>query len=154
VKRSIGAVLLLLATASLTTGCEDKQVGDSRPPAPVQVSVSMTYSEPKGDQIGIQGATISASPNTVGAGPVNFVVSNTSNRRMTFKVASASLPATGASPHGQRTAGPIDPGNTTELLLDLVEGSYTLGSTGAEVRTAVLNVGSERKSSENQLLLP
>ncbi len=105
---------------------------DPRPPIPAQVSVSMA---PSG---------IAVSPKEFGAGLVNFTVANLTNRTGSLAI------------HGpvDATSDPIAPGDTGTISVQMKTGSYEASVDGFAVAPFSFNVGPERPSAQNQLLLP
>jgi hypothetical protein len=120
------------------------------PPSPVNLTVYIS------DQ------RVSVSPSSVGAGPVNLIVTNQASTAQSLSV----LPAGASAAQSLADTGPINPQATTQVTVDLnTPGSYTVGiapnaSTEASaalpsgVRPAVLRVGASRPSASNELLQP
>ena len=50
--------------------------------------------------------------------------------------------------------GRIQPLSTAQLKVDAAEGSYTMSASGGDVRPATVKVSAQRRSSQNDLLLP
>ena len=117
-----------------------------RPPTPVGLSVYVNDSR------------ISVSPSSVGAGPVVFTVTN---QARTAEALAISRP--GATTAIARTA-PINPDGTTQVSVDFAPGLYTIAtarrgtqaqlSEQSAIRSALIRIGRERRSSSNQLLEP
>jgi hypothetical protein len=114
-----------------------------RPAAPVDLSVYVGNRQ------------VSASPSRVGAGPVIFYVANNASRSELVTV--QPVHAGGAS----ATTGPINPGGTAQVQLDLAQGAYTVGSAAAGSSTGVrspklarLRITAPRASSNNAVLQP
>ncbi|HSI81647.1 MAG TPA: hypothetical protein VK919_13450 [Solirubrobacterales bacterium] len=129
---------MLAAAAGLglaVNGCGggNSPASEPRPPVPVDVTVV------------IKDRAVDVSPSEVGAGIVNFTVSNQSADGARLVI---SGPTDAAS-------GEIARGMTGNLKADLDPGEYEV-TAGEEssARAAVLEVGPERPSSQNDLLLP
>jgi hypothetical protein len=105
---------------------------DPRPPAQLEVSASVN---PQKVQI---------SPDKFGAGVVNFTVANLSGSPITFSV---------NGPRKGSTA-EIQPGAPDYLKMNLPEGTYQATVGNSKIKPATIKVGPERRSSQNQLLLP
>ena|SRR5436190_489714 len=138
----VGALLSGAALAAVTAaGCGGGSdfAGKPRPAAYVQLTGVITD---KGVQV---------SPNKVGAGPVEIVVSNQTQ-------ASHTLTLDGGDIAPIRT-GPINPLDTGRIKRTLAPGSYVVraGSEKAvsrELRPARLVIGHARPSSNNQVEMP
>jgi hypothetical protein len=120
-----------------------------RPPSPVNVSVYIN------DQ------RVSVSPSMVGAGPVDFIVTNQASQSESMEI----LPAGSSAAQPVTSTGPISPQATAQIKVDLSRGSYTVGigpqgqteavqATHTGIQAAVLRIGHERPSSSNQLMSP
>jgi len=126
------AVVLLLA-ASGCGGGEDR-ASNLRPPSPVNVAV----------QIGED--AVSASPRTIGAGPILLVASNQTNASRQLTIEGTRL---------RQSVGPINPRDTARLKLTLQPGSVTISADGeAGLEPATVQVGPKRPSGQNELLQP
>jgi hypothetical protein len=129
------AVLAVPATlaAVLVAGCGAKDFPNNpRPPAPIEVSAR------------VDSQRVQISPNKFGAGLVNFTVANLSGSPVRFNV---SGPTNGSTVE-------IQPGAPDYLKMKLEEGTYRATASKAKIRPATIKVGPERKSSQNDLLLP
>jgi hypothetical protein len=121
-------------------GAEDDRESTLRPPAPINVTAA------------IDGERVRVSPQSFGAGPVVFIISNSSDARQEVTFETDEL---GGDQSGiRRSAGPIAPRSTGTLKVDAREGSYTLSASSGGVREARVQVSEERPSSQNELLLP
>ncbi|MGH2914296.1 MAG: hypothetical protein ACRDMX_04835 [Solirubrobacteraceae bacterium] len=139
----------LAAVALLIAGCGSSGDGAAsrpRPSAPIDLSVY------------VSDARISVSPNSLGAGPVVFVVTNQSREAQALAIISR-----GGSTLA--TTAPINPQGTTHVTLDFAPGEYTIaaaarGRTEAQqsqaspIRSVRLRIGRARPSSDGQLLQP
>jgi hypothetical protein len=139
--RSVGprAGIALGATSLLAlAGCggEDDFADDPRPPAPIVVTARVDSQQ------------VEVSPKSFGAGLVNFTVSNQSDDPV-------ALTLVGPAPDDNRESGEIPPGGVGNLKADMVQGDYEVnGGERSDARPARITVGPERKSSDNELLLP
>jgi hypothetical protein len=130
---------LAIATA-FVTGCgEEDFENDPRPPVTLELSGVI-----QDDQV-----TISPSRN-LGAGPFEITISNQTDAAHTVTLEGESL---------RYRAGSVQPDDTIAITRTLAPGSYEVraGSVRAvrrEIEPAVLDVGAERRSSSNDLLLP
>lgn len=138
-ERSLSWLPLVAAIAAAVTvaGCgEDDFPNDPRPPAPVELTVSITDKR------------VSVSPNEVGGGLVNITISNLSADPATLTL---------TDPGGKEivSSGEIVAGGTGAIKTDLAEGDYEVGA-GADpaVKPDAITVGPERPSSSNELLQP
>ena len=121
-------------------GAEDEYDNALRPPAPINVSAA------------IDGERVRVSPQSFGAGPVVFVISNTSGQPQEVTFETDEL---GGDQGGiRRSAGPIAPRSTGTLKVDAREGTYTLSTASGAVRPARVEVSERRPSSQDELLLP
>ena len=143
--------MLLLASAALA-GCGGGGghfANRPRPPSPVNLTVYIN------DQ------RVSISPTSLGAGPVDFVVTNQASHSESMMIRRA----------GDSTAppladtGPISPQSTAQVTVDFSQGNYlvaTSGGTSTEAAAAVpsgiqpaqLHIGRPRASASGQLLSP
>jgi hypothetical protein len=98
----------------------------------------------------IQDDKVTVSPAKVGAGPVEITISNQTDSVHTVMLEGETI---------KEQQGPVQPGGTTTIQKTLDPGSYEVraGSEKAvrkEILPAVLEIGKERKNSNNDLLLP
>lgn len=126
-----------LCIAFAISACgEDDFANEPRAPSPIALTAVITDT------------AITVSPSragAVGAGLAAFTISNQST-----------------APGALVLEGPTDvasaeilPGNTGELKTELAEGDYVVSSgEDSNVRESTLEVGSERASAQNELLLP
>jgi hypothetical protein len=127
-------VPLAAGIAALAIGAcgEDDFKNNPRPPAPIELSAL------------INNGGVRVSPTKdVGAGPATITISNQTDEpaRLVFEGPT------------DDSSNPIIAGGTGSMKLDLAEGEYTV-STGEGLAGQQLNVGPERPSSQNELLLP
>ncbi|MGZ5337519.1 MAG: hypothetical protein ACXWDT_05715 [Solirubrobacterales bacterium] len=127
-------ILALLGTALIAAGCGgDDFKNDPRPPTPLEVTVA------------INSDAVQVSPANFGAGLVNFVIANTSPDDAVFEL-----------------NGPVDAessliparGNTV-FKLEMRTGPYEASVHGRDlIEPARIEVGPDRESAQNDLLLP
>jgi hypothetical protein len=141
---------ILVATALVATGCGSSGTfaNKPRPPAPVDLTVY------------INNQRVSVSPDSLGAGPINFIVTNQAN-----KAQSLQIEASGASGTPVVDTGTINPQATATVTVDLKQGEYTMttgtgGSSQAQhasntgIHPARLHIGPSRPSGKDLLLQP
>jgi hypothetical protein len=135
-----GACLPALALALSASGCGSDNTSyknTPRPPAPINVTAAITDSQ------------IKVSPRRFGAGPIVLIISNQSSdaQSVTFE--------TGGSESGTRqTTSAINPAGTTQLQIEVHQGTYELSVDDRHIRPASLRVGERRASAQNELLQP
>jgi hypothetical protein len=134
------ATFAAVATAAIAAGCgEDDFENEPRPP--VRIELTGVIQEDK----------LSVSPSrNLGAGPFTILISNQTDSEHTVTLEGGSI---------QQEVGPVAPDDTVEIRPTLAPGSYEVraGSARAvrrEIQPATLDIGEERKSSNNELLLP
>jgi hypothetical protein len=133
----MAAVLISLA------GCgEDaaERENKPRPPAPINVTAS------------INPHRVSVSPERFGAGPIVLTVSNQtkSNQTVTFETDELAGTEGGIRTRTQ----PIGPRHTATLQVDVRKGTYALATRDRSIRAASIEVGTRRRSAQNDLLAP
>jgi hypothetical protein len=134
--RLIVAVAALAAAFVLSACGEDDFENNPRPPSPIELTALISDR-----QVKVSPSKAAA----VGAGLANFTISNQS-----------------ADPAALVLEGPTDeasseiaPGGTGSMKIALEEGDYVVSAgEDAKVRESALEVGPERESSQNELLLP
>ena len=143
-RRIRAGTLLVLCAAGLTLAAcgEDDFENEPRPPVPVQLTGNITPEK------------VTISPNDIGAGPVVITISNQDEEAHTVTLESADGGGT-----IREQVGPINPLDTATLQRTLTTGQYTVsaGSEEAvtrEIKPATLNIGEDRKSGSDELLLP
>lgn len=136
------AAALAVAVAVVVAGCGGDELADEeRDPPPTTLSAAITRS------------SVTVSPSRVGAGKVELIASNLTSRSQQLTLASRSVRA-GGEPVRQRT-GPINPGDTASLTVELAEGTYRLTATGSgAIAAATLRVGPQQPADQDQLLQP
>jgi hypothetical protein len=126
-------VALAAGLAIVAVGCgRDDFENDPRPALPAEISV----------EIGDKGVVVS--PSEFGAGLVNFTVANLAD-------APASVAIEG--PTAAETE-EIAPGGTTTLKVEVETGDYEASVPGEDAEPFEFEVGPERESAQDDLLLP
>lgn len=143
-----GATIGMLALGALAlAGCGGAThfADKTHPPTPVNLTVYINNSR------------VSVSPNTVGAGPVVFIITNQASTAVTLTV----RPASGGA--ALATTAPINPQATSSVSVDFRPGSYTLDTSpgsgdappgGPSIGPASLHVGRSRANGNGALLEP
>jgi len=142
---------ILAVTAAVLAGCGSGSTFANlpRPATPVDLTVY------------ISNQRVLVSPNSVGAGPVIFIVTNGSAKTQALTIQRASGGALAST-------GPITPQATAQVTVDFSkgdQGDFTItttpsGATDASravpssIRPAALHIGSPRPSADNVLLQP
>lgn len=133
--------VVLLAGGLALAGCGggNDYKNDPRPPSPINVTAY------------VGAKRVSVSPNTIGAGPIVVIVTNQSNssQDVTFQTDLA-----GGKGDVTQSTGPINPGDTGQIKVDVVEGKYVVKTGDDAIRPAAVSVGTERASAQNDLLQP
>jgi len=130
------AAVAIAAAAAFASGCgnDDEARSEQRPPVPINISVNLDEQR------------ITVSPDEFGAGPITLLVANQSGAAQTLTV---------DGPRLRRSLGPINPQDTVTVQLTVQPGEYTISAAeSASLREATLQVGPERPSAQNDLLLP
>jgi hypothetical protein len=124
---------IALVTALVVVGCGSSDFkNDPRPPIPAEVSVKIAS-----DGVGV-------SPKEFGAGLVNFTIANLTQSPGTLSIDG---PVNAESDE-------IPPAGTGTIRVDMKTGSYEASVSGVNSRPFDFNVGPERASAQNDLLLP
>ncbi|MGE4427546.1 MAG: hypothetical protein AB7G37_13935 [Solirubrobacteraceae bacterium] len=142
------STVLTLTAAALASGLlacgrvdeEDRPTG-SRPPSQISISAAITD------------RGIDLAPARVGGGPLRILISNQSAKKVRATLTPAADAAAGDSADGTATK-PIEPGGVAAITAVVDKGEYRLTSSGSGIRPGTLQVGAERKSSDDELLLP
>jgi hypothetical protein len=129
--RLLIVVLCVLSMGAAACGRDDFE-NDPRPPVPLEVSVAILED------------TLRVSPGTFGAGLVNFTIANLSDSEASLEIDG---PTQSESPE-------IAPGDNAILKAQMEEGSYTFALGGATSQPVLVEVGPERESAQDDLLLP
>jgi hypothetical protein len=134
-------MLAVGALAVSACGATSKGATTPRPPAPVNLTVY------------IDNSRVSASPTSVGAGPVAFIITNQASQAESLAV----LRAGAAASQLLAETGPINPQATAQITVNFTSpGSYSLstGGDGGSVKAASIHIGKPRSSSDDQVLQP
>ena len=128
----------LAIAAAIVAGCGDEDFKNEAR-APVREALTGVIQDDK----------VTVSPAKLGAGPVEITISNQTKADHTVTLEGESI---------VERQGPVAPGDTVTIQKTLTQGSYEVkaGSEKAvprEIRPAVLQIGKERKNSNNDLLL-
>lgn len=149
--RRITTTGMMLVASVVVVGCGSGGshfVNQPRPPSPINLTVY------------INDHRVSISPSSVGAGPVDFIVTNQASHSESMIVSSKS-----ASPQALASTGPISPQGTFQVTVNFKPGDYTVatssgGTTEAAaalaggIQPARLHVSTKRPSASGQLLNP
>jgi hypothetical protein len=126
------AAALAAATGVAACGSDDNP-NNPRPPSPIELTARISDRD------------IAISPSELGGGPVSITVSNQSRQP-------AALTLEGPT---DAVGTELPPGAVGEFKTTLEEGQYEIsGGPEASAREGTLEVGPERQSSQNELLLP
>jgi hypothetical protein len=132
--RGTGVLLAVVALVALGGGCgRDDFKNDPRPPVPLEATVEITDTK------------VQVSPESFGAGLVNFTIANNSSADAVFAL-------TGKT---DATSEPIPANGNTTFKVPMQTGTYEAGVYRKDsIKKAQIEVGSERASAQNDLLLP
>lgn len=144
-RATVGIVTVTLLAAGCGGGAHF--ANKSRPPTPVDSTVY------------VNDARVSVSPNSIGAGPVVFTITNQASRTETLTFQRA------ASGSAVASSAPINPQTTTQVTVYFKQGDYTVATTDAggtqaakatpsSIRAATLHIGPPRPNSNGALLQP
>jgi hypothetical protein len=142
---TVGIVSVTLLAAGCGGGAHF--ANKSRPPTPVDSTVY------------INDARVSVSPNSIGAGPVVFTITNQASRTETLTFQRDGNGGAVAS------SAPINPQTTTQVTVDFNQGDYTVATTSqgrtqaqkatpSSIAAAKLHIGPPRPNSNGALLQP
>lgn len=129
-----GLAVALGALAFASCGQQQDYANDPRPPTVLSVDAAVTAKR------------IDLSPSRVGSGPLNLTIANLSSRSLDVTLESQD---SGGRPD---SSGPINPGGTAHITVDVTEGTYRVSAQG--VGSTTLQVGPRRPSAQNDLQLP
>lgn len=147
-RRTIAAFLAAGTVVLAGCGSSSHFADRNRPPTPVNVSVY------------INDARVSVSPSSIGAGPLVFLVTNSAST-----TESVSIRPVGVGTQVKASTGPINPGTSAQVQVDLTQGDYTLDSspsgqseaaaaTDRAIKPATLHIGAPRPNANNAVLQP
>lgn len=139
--RTTLAIVVTGAIALMASGCgtTGRHTNELRPPAPILMSATITP------------LRVTVSPAKIGAGPIQFIITNLTGSSQTVTFESSNLG--GGAPIRQQTA-PINPSDTANLKANVPPGAYRVKVAGEEVAPAIVVIGPKRISSQNDLMLP
>lgn len=147
-----GTIVGMFVAATAVAGCGggSHYANQARPPVPVNLTVY------------INDHRVSVSPTSVGAGPVELIVTNQASNSESLTV----LQSGAAVGQPLADTGPISPQGTAQVTVNLSSpGDYTVGispasqtqaaaATPTGIHAAVLHVGTPRPNANSQLLQP
>lgn len=138
IRRALAIIVLALATTAC--GSQSDFANKRRPPSPINVTAAITNDR------------VAVSPNRFGAGPVVLIIANQSSKAREVMLESDEVGGDRAGIR-QRTS-PVNARGTAELKVDVREGTYRLSVDSEAIEPAMLMVGPERPSAQNELLQP
>ena len=140
--RRWAALMPLAVTGVVLTGCGSSSdyKNEPRPPAPIILTAS------------IDDQRVSVSPRTFGAGPISLIVTNQTSTSQRVTVESANEAGTG--PGLRQETAPISPRDTATLKVEVTPGRYSVHVGADGIAAALLRVGPQRPSAQNDLLQP
>lgn len=145
VPRTAAAVLgVTVVAAFVLGGCggeDQKYTNRDRPPVPIQVTAYVAKDK------------VSVSPGRFGAGPITLIVTNHTDRSQQVTLETSDSPGSAKAGVRQET-GPINPRDTATIQADVRQGAYSVHVSGGDIRPAMVKVGAERPSAQQDLLLP
>jgi len=122
-----------MLAALIVAGCgSEDHPNDPRPPAPVELSAK------------IDDKRVVIAPSRIGAGLAVITISNQSSENVQLEFSGPS--------NGETSE--IAAGGVGTIQLQLKEGGYTIEPSAPAIQSAELDVGAERPSAQNDLLLP
>jgi hypothetical protein len=130
--RALVVVAIGLAAVAIAACGRDDFANDPRPPVAAEVTVKIGDGE------------VVVSPKTVGAGLVNFEIANFEDTPATFSIVGPT----------EAESDEIPARGNNSLKTQLETGSYEASADGVEARPFSFEVGPERESGQNDLLLP
>jgi hypothetical protein len=140
-------IAMLACTALAVSACGSSATGatTARPATPVNLTVY------------IDDNRVSVSPSSVGAGPVDFIITNQASNAESLAI----LRTGAAAGQSLATTGPINPQGTAQVTINFSSpGRYSLATSGggqgsvSGIRAASLRIGPRRTDSNHQLLQP
>jgi hypothetical protein len=142
-RRTTIAMLAVSGLAVSACGSSSQGATTPRPPAPVNVTVYVDNSR------------VSISPTEVGAGAVQFIITNQATDAESLAV----VPQGSSGGQPLANTGPINPQATAQVTVNLTTpGDYSVSASnagsGSSIQPATLHVGPPRASSSGQVLQP
>jgi hypothetical protein len=137
-RRRRTALLAAVVVAAVAAGCgSDDFENNPRPPVPIELTAKVDDR-----RVVVSPTEIDGEP--VGAGLANITISNQSDKphELTF------------SGPNEHTTDPIVPRGVLEFKLELETGNYLVSSDDPTIEDMEFEVGPERPSAQNDLLLP
>jgi hypothetical protein len=138
--RGAVAATLVLTFAAPGCGGGDDFANDPRGPAPITISAVIS---PRGVEL---------SPQRLGAGPIELLASNQTQRSQRLQLRSRRV-AEGGTTLAQ-TTGPINPGDTATLKADVGAGTYVVSVRSARIEPGQLVVTAARRAAQDRSLVP
>lgn len=120
-------------------GGESDYANEPRPPAPINVSASISPDK------------VTVSPSEFGAGPITLLIANLTEETQQVTIETRELSKEAGI---QQTSSVINPRGTATLKVDVPEGDYVVRVDRPGIDEATVSVGDERASSQDQLLQP
>jgi hypothetical protein len=131
--RVLVAMAVALVVALLVAACgRDDFENEPRPPVPIEVTVKIGDGE------------VVVSPKEFGAGLVNFDIANFEDTAATFSIEGPT----------EAVSNEIPARGNNSLQTQVETGTYEASADGVEARPFSFEVGPERESGQNDLLLP
>jgi hypothetical protein len=144
--------LLVALSAVAIAGCGSSSTFANKPSPPQPTNVTVYVNNSK----------VSASPPSVGAGPVTFTVTNQANSSESVTI----LPAGSAAGQPLADTGPINPQGTAQVTVNFSsKGDYTIATSagggsdaaaasGNSIQPATIHIGKPRAGGSSQLMNP
>jgi len=129
------------AVAIVGCGSDSDYKNTDRPAAPIIITALIAKDR------------ISVSPTKFGAGPIQLKVVNSTDRSQSVTLETTDDPGSGKAGVRQ-VAGPINPNDNATLSADVRQGTYSVHVSGDDIRAATLDVGKQRPTSQQDLMLP
>ena len=142
-RRTAALMLLAVALGLASAGCGRSSADHANEPRPPGTIILTGY---------VDDHRVSVSPRSLGAGPISLIVTNQTGTAQRVTLESAG--ATGSGPGLKQVTAPISPQDTATLKADVTPGRYTVHVAGDAIRAALVKVGPERASAQNDLLQP
>src|ERR1700733_1908616 len=139
-------IAMLAGAALAVSACGSTAPGVSTPRAAAPINLTVF----------IDNSKVSVSPTIVGAGPVEFIITNQATQAESLAI----LPAGSGAGQPLANTGPINPQATAQVTVNFSPGSYSLATAGggagagSTIRAASIHIGAKRASSDNELLAP